>query len=556
MDLHAAAFRIRSLTDCRLTRATVYVATHRAETDVPLIGGQVFFRGGMWRDRKLRLHFTAREDMFDRGFFAGFPPDLSLRARRLLYPIAVGPYLPRVRVNPLPYPSANVLRVGKALEELPAETELAAVLPDDLLERIAERAHAAGLAPPRVARDALRGEFADLLWTMLPRDQLDSPLLEETWTRRAIGATEQVRNAVELVRSGAPTLFFPEGRPSPDGSLGPLRAGLAMLVRRGKPDALRALAIAYDPVTCGRSYAYLALGEPFLPANDDIEEAVLTALRRTLPLTAGQVVASEVGRRCRRGARSPDDGRPRHRLRTRVRGCDGQGRPTSRPGGKPPGAARASPTRCGFSCAPVVARADGPRALVIDAGRVLADDRLRRAAREYAERPRSARILGQVLRLLVGLGMQLLLRGLPLSHLVVLRSEDARERRAQEDDPEDRHGDDDESVHGEHVRGPEVVGNVELLRADQGQVVEAAEPRRGRRDAESEVADALEQEVPAGGQVDPIGLADDHVHAEVAEPDRDRRPQHADERPARPEGAEALDEVRGPAPDPRVPARR
>ena len=379
-----AAFRIRVLTAVRLTRATVYAATHRAETDVPLIGGQVFFRGGMWRDRKLRLHFTAREDMFDRGFFGGFPPDLSLRARRLLYPIAVGPYLPRVRVNPLPYPSANVLRVGKALEELPADTELAAVLPADLLERIGGRAREAGLAPPRVAREALRGEFADLLWTTLPREQLDSPLLEEIWTRRAIGATEQVRNAVELVRSGAPTLFFPEGRPSPDGRLGPLRAGLAMLVRRGKPDALRALAIAYDPVTCGRTYAYLAFGEPFLPANDDVEGAVLTALRRTLPLTAGQVVASEAVSAAREG---------RDRLTTDVldtafaRACEdatGQGRPYESAWREAAGRRARLTDALRFLVRAGVAHADGPRALVIDAARVLADERLRRAAREYA----------------------------------------------------------------------------------------------------------------------------------------------------------------------------
>lgn len=380
----AAVFRIRLLTDVRLSHATVYVATHRAETDVPLIGGQVFFRGGMWRDRKVRLHFTAREDMFDRGFFAGFPPDLSLRARRLLFPIAVGPYLPRVRVNPLPYPSANVLRVGKALEELPADTELAAVLPDDLLERISERAHEAGLAPPRVARDALRGEFADLLWTMLPRDRLDSPLLEEIWTRRAIGATEQVRNAVELVRSGAPTLFFPEGRPSPDGSLGPLRAGLAMLVRRGKPDALRALAIAYDSFTCGRPYAYLVLGEPFLPANDEVEETVLAALRRTLPLTAGQVVASEVVAAAGEGRECVTTDALDAAFARACGAAAAQGRAYESAWREAAGRRARLTDAMRFLVRAGLAHADGRRTLVIDTARVLADDRLRRAAREYA----------------------------------------------------------------------------------------------------------------------------------------------------------------------------
>jgi 1-acyl-sn-glycerol-3-phosphate acyltransferase len=380
----AAAFRIRLLTPFRLAPRTIYVATHRAETDVPLICGQVFFRGGLWRSRKVRLHFTAREDMFDRGFFAGFPPDLSLRARRLLYPIAAGRYLPRVRVNPLPYPSAHVLRVGKVLEEVPADTRLDAVLPNDVVEQLEARAREAGVAPPRFAREALRGELADLLWTTLPRDRLDSPLLGELWSRRAVEATEYVRNAVELVRSGASTLFFPEGRPSPDGDVGPLRAGLAMLVRRGKPDTVQPVAIAYDSVTCGRAYAYLALGEPFPPSNDDVEATVLAALRRSLPLSAGQLVASELVALASGGS---------DRVTTSAldaafaRACEdaaAQGRAYDAAWRRPARRRERLADAMRFLVRNGLARLDGPRALVLDTTAVLEDARLRFAAREYA----------------------------------------------------------------------------------------------------------------------------------------------------------------------------
>jgi 1-acyl-sn-glycerol-3-phosphate acyltransferase len=381
-----AAFRIRLLTPgaLRQHRGTVFVATHRAETDVPLICGQCFFNGRMWRDRKVRLHFTAREDLFDRGFFAGFPPDLSLRARRRLYPICAGPYLPRVRVNPLPYPSVHVLRVGRALEELPGETELAAVLPGDLVERFAARAREAGLAAPRIAREALRGEFADLLWTVLPRDQLGSPLLEEVWAQRAIQATEHVRNVVELVRSGAPTLFFPEGRPSPDGEIGPLRAGMAMLVRRGRPEALRAICIAYDSLTRGRPYAFLAVSEPFLPGREDVDGDVLAAMRRLLPLTAGQVVAAEL----RAAAAGGGDRLPLADLDAAFTSAweeaRAQGRPAD-PAWRDTAARRARLADVlRFLGRARLARPDSPRALALDPARVLADPRIAFAAREFA----------------------------------------------------------------------------------------------------------------------------------------------------------------------------
>jgi 1-acyl-sn-glycerol-3-phosphate acyltransferase len=380
-----AAFRIRLLTPgFRMGEGVVFVATHRAETDVPLICGQCFFNGGMWRYRQLRLHFAAREDLFDRGFFAGFPPDLSLRVRRLLYPICAGPYLPRVRVNPLPYPGADVLRVGRALQELPGETELAAVLPGELVESFAARAREARLEAPRVAREALRGEFADLLWTMLPRDRLDAPLLEEVWARRRARAAEEVRNVVELVRSGAPTLFFPEGRPSPDGAIGPLRAGLAMLVRRGEPQALRAISIAYDRLTCGRPYAFLAVGDPFLPEGQSVDAEVLTALRATLPLTAGQVVATEL---CSAAA----GGSERLQLATLDAAFTSaweEARAQDRPA-EPAWRDRAS-RRAGLADAlrflgrEGLARADGPRALALDPARVLGDARITFTAREFA----------------------------------------------------------------------------------------------------------------------------------------------------------------------------
>jgi 1-acyl-sn-glycerol-3-phosphate acyltransferase len=381
-----AAFRIRLLTPgaFRLQGGTVFVATHRAETDVPLICGQCYFDGRLWRDRRPRLHFAAREDLFDRGFFAGFPPDLSLRARRLLYPIRAGRYLHRVRVSPLPYPSAGVLRVGRVLEELPGDAELAAVLPEQLLQRLLERARAVGLAEPRSARDVMRGEFADLLWTTLPREELDSPLLEQIWAQRALRATEQVRDVVELVRSGAPTLFFPEGRPSPDGAIGPLRAGMAMLVRRGRPEALRALSIAYDPITCRRPYAFLAIGPPFLPQDEDVSSEVLTAMRNALPLTASQVVATELRAAAAGGGGRVSPASLDAALTRAWNDALAWGRPVD-PTWRDRGTRRArladalrALAREGFL------RAEGAQATVLDPARLLADDRLARAAREYA----------------------------------------------------------------------------------------------------------------------------------------------------------------------------
>jgi hypothetical protein len=210
-------------------------------------------------------------------------------------------------------------------------------------------------------------------------------LLEEIWAQRAVRATEQVRRIVELVRSGAPTLFFPEGRPSPDGTIGPLRAGMAMLVRRGKPDALRALSIAYDPLTRGRPYAVVAVGAPFLPSSESVDDEVLATLRATLPLTAGQVVAAEL----RASAAGGREQLPLAELDTAFASAweeaHEQGRPAD-PAWSDAATRRARLTDAlRFLGREGLARPDGPRALVLDAPRVLADTRIAFAAREYRD---------------------------------------------------------------------------------------------------------------------------------------------------------------------------
>lgn len=120
-----AAFRVETLGELRPEPGTLLVSTHRAESDVPVLCPSVYSRCRFLFDRHAaRLSFAARDDMFDRGFFAGFPDGLPPQMRRALYPLRAGPYLRRVRVHPVPYPGVAWVRVGWAFERLPAGTEL------------------------------------------------------------------------------------------------------------------------------------------------------------------------------------------------------------------------------------------------------------------------------------------------------------------------------------------------------------------------------------------------------------------------------------------------
>ena len=287
-----AAFRVRTLGRRRLELepGTMIVCTHRRETDVPLVCPSIYFApGGLLADRSQRMSFAAREDMFSPGFFAGFPDALPLWLRRLLFPVGIDPYLRGLTLFPIR--SATVVRLEEVFRRLP-QLELADALPPADFEALRSRARDVGLPEPRLAKEALRGEYADLLWRSHTRAELDAPVFESVWSQRASDAVRDFRELVDVVSRGAVLLIFPEGRPSPDGEIGPLQRGLASLVRRARPRALQPVGLAYDPLVRGRTRALVSFGEPLDPPREALEERVLSALRLAMPLTCGQVVAA------------------------------------------------------------------------------------------------------------------------------------------------------------------------------------------------------------------------------------------------------------------------
>ena len=271
------AFRIESHgTDgFHFDRGLLVAVTHRAETDPPIIIAELYRSARVWLERGQRLHFAARDDMFERGFFAGFPLSLPGAARRALYPVEIGRYLPMVRVHPIG--SANRMKLAQALHRVDPRTPL----PPEVAERFAP-------VRPRTAAEALRGGFAVQLWQDVDRASFP---LEEAWTVRSAEARRQVTTLIDLMRDGEPLVIFPEGKPSPDGALGPLLSGIKLLVRRGRPARISPWAIAYDPLAPGRTRAVVSLRPQVAPRFDDAAEQVLSELKLAMPVTCGSAVA-------------------------------------------------------------------------------------------------------------------------------------------------------------------------------------------------------------------------------------------------------------------------
>lgn len=313
-----AAFRLRTVgRELRLEPSTLLVANHPRESDPAVMVGALYPRVHRFGRRQRLVHFMLRADLHERGFFAGMPQDLPLWARRLLFPLGIGPVLRRF-LPCAPIRGAGVMLVADLARAAP-DAHLDELLPPEDVLRLRARAAELGRPRPQTGDDVLRGIYADLLWWTVQAEDAPSDLARELFAQRAAEARADLKGFVEVIRGGGVLLISPEGRASPDGSLQPLRRGAALLVRRAKPARVWPLAVAYDPLTSGRTWAYVGVGTPVPAAEARTDEAVRELLVRTVPLTVGQVVADAL----EEGTAGPLE----RRLADEIREARAEGRP-------------------------------------------------------------------------------------------------------------------------------------------------------------------------------------------------------------------------------------
>jgi 1-acyl-sn-glycerol-3-phosphate acyltransferase len=290
--------RVFGLERLRLEPGTIVAPNHRSDNDVPVLVAALYPRWARAASRGLPWPTFATDDhALQRGFLAGYPEHIPLWLRRVLWPINVGGVLERnlqcVAVRePLRMRLAEILRADPRMA-------LDGQLPPELRAALARRAAERRRPPPEQAGDVLRGEYADLLWTPVERD--DVACRGEVWRDHLRAAIGDFGQLAQTLRSGGLVVIYPEGELSADGRIGTLRPGLASLARRGRARWVQPVATCYDPLAGPRPRVYVSVAPPIVPEPGRLLRDMSTALRRATPLTPGQIVAWRVTR----GATSP-----------------------------------------------------------------------------------------------------------------------------------------------------------------------------------------------------------------------------------------------------------
>ncbi len=272
----------------RLEPGSIMAPSHRSDNDVPVLASlmipfwtRTVAQGGQWPT------FATLDEAFVRGFLAGYPPGLPIWLRRLLWPIRVGGVLER-RLQCVPVREPWEMLLVELLRTAP-EQPLDGQLPPGLKAALEQRAAKLGRARPLRAADVLSGAYADLLWTPVERDDVAAD--PEVWRSHTRAAIQDFRRLSTTLRARGMVVIFPEGELSPDGRIGPLKSGLASLARRGHASLVQPVAISYDPLTFGRTRAYVSIAEAIEPVPKRVSDVVTDAMRRATTLSPGQIAA-------------------------------------------------------------------------------------------------------------------------------------------------------------------------------------------------------------------------------------------------------------------------
>lgn len=280
--------RVFGLAQLALEPGTIVAPSHRSDHDVPVLMSVLYphlaaavARGVPWPT------FAVRDDLLLPGFLSALLPHAPATVRRLLWPISFARPLERhLQCVPVREPAQMlVVELVRGAPSLPLD----GLVPDEVAMALRARAAKLGLPEPRRAADVIDGAFADLLWTTMSRHQL--PGAEQLWRERLRESVRDFRRLVASLQEGGIVVIFPEGDLSQNGEIGELRGGLVSLARRGRGRRVQPIAIAYDPLTRGRTLAYVSIAPPIETSAGRLQQAVSAALKAATPLTVGQIAA-------------------------------------------------------------------------------------------------------------------------------------------------------------------------------------------------------------------------------------------------------------------------
>lgn len=277
--------------------STLITITHKRDPDIVITAPVMHLKKTLFHNHR-RMHFVAREDMFDPGFVN----------YHLMFPFPRGPIIHRLNVSPFvrglrAHPISFIVhqRVAPLLRD---------VLRHEGNIRLGDTLSPAGLAwfagrlPAQKATELadlnlstfLSYGYRNLHDTLTPAGILKDDLAHKLRAQTLKQIGQQVNVFIDILNKGGICMVAPEGDLSPDGKFSPIKSLLYRLLSRSSCKVtIQPVNITYDFMTLKRMRIYVDIGQGIsfnnrtgkIEAEQEIRRSIV-ALGR---VTVGQIAS-------------------------------------------------------------------------------------------------------------------------------------------------------------------------------------------------------------------------------------------------------------------------
>lgn len=251
------------------TPSSLVVANHKRDLDSVLIATVLYYYNGFFSPAT-PISFMADENLFQPGFLGNWIKGPKL-LKKILQPVSLGFILHKLHAYPigkLDFHSVPVHDALRIIQEEDNDPQLREVIKKEPLEKLLENS-SFGSPYMRISEFFEREGY--------PRRKISSRHFKSEFRKAVkkskLGAVKgQLTKFIELLNEGAILYITPEGGLSKDGTLGPLKDSLLILIEEADPEVtVVPTNITYDFMKEGKTRIFVNLGQE-IKGLDELEK--------------------------------------------------------------------------------------------------------------------------------------------------------------------------------------------------------------------------------------------------------------------------------------------
>jgi len=274
---------VRGLEHFKYDPFTIVACSHKRDGDIPLVLPRLYFFLRPNRRKGLRMMYVVtRDDVHESGFLTLYFPTLDRWLRPFIARFRVTRLFKQLQTCPVKLPDEHT--VNQLLHEtkrLEGNLRLSEVLTPEWLVRLMGEEHAAN---PRLRlKDAIFKAPLNVLSQYATPRIFKEPLATRIMKRHHQTVVSQLYQISRVLDKGGVIFIAPEGRVTPDGRFGKMRAALTRVVSQTRADVkMTPVNVTYDFMDTLRPRAIINIGPEVLSLKLYSKNELAEVVRRSI----------------------------------------------------------------------------------------------------------------------------------------------------------------------------------------------------------------------------------------------------------------------------------